>query len=259
VSASEHAKEVVVLVKKLRGEYASALEPVETTTPIDRDEPLLGEFIRSFMMWEATSAKAASVLGRIESSVVDFNELRICLPDELVRIMGERYPRVEERALRLRAALNEIYHRQHAVTLEPLATMGKREAKDYLDSLDGVPRFVASRVFLLCMGGHAAPVDGRIAKRLVESDVAEPGATPEAAAASLERKVRAGELGDVYKLLQAWADDAPLNYSETPAETPKRREGKGMAPSHHHHPEPLKKKAGKGTSAKDGAKKKSAG
>jgi hypothetical protein len=258
VTANEHAREVVALVKKLRADYASALEPCECAPPIDRGEPVLGEFIRSFMIWEATSAKAATVLGRIESSVVDFNELRVCLPDELVSMMGERYPRVEERALRLRAALNEIYQRQHAVTLEPLSALGKREAKDYLDSLEGVPRFVSSRVFLLCMGGHAAPVDGRIARRLVESEVTDPGSTPDAAAASLERKVRAGDLGEVYRLLQAWADDAPLNYSETPAETPRRKESR-QAASTNHHAEPAKKKAGRSGGARDAAKKKPTG
>lgn len=226
--ASEQSKELTTLTRKLRGEYAGALEaqPGAGTPTVDVGEPLLSEFVRSFMIWEATTAKAGAALTRIAEAVVDFNELRICLPDEMVRVMGERYPRVEERALRLRAALAEIYQRQHAVTLEPLLAMGKREAKDYLDSLDGVPRFVSARMSLLCLGGHSAPVDGRIAKRLVESQVVEAGSTPEAAAGALERKVRAGEMLDIYRLLQAWADDAPLNYSDTPAETPRKREGR---------------------------------
>lgn len=240
MTATEHSKEVVSLMRKLRSEYPQAVESPAPTAVVDPAEPLLGEFVRAFMIWEATTAKAEAVLKRMADAVVDFNELRICLPDELARMMGERYPRVEERALRLRAALNEIYHRQHAVTLEPLLTMNKRDAKDYLDSLEGVPRFVSARLLLLCLGGHAAPVDGRIAKRLVESHLAENGSPPEAAGATLERLVRAGEMIEVYRLLQAWADDAPLNYSETPAELPKRREGKAIA--NHSQPEPVKKK-----------------
>lgn len=259
MTATEHAKEVVALMRKLRGEYGSAIEPVASSAPppVDPAEPLLGEFVRSFMIWEATTAKADAVLKRIADAVVDFNELRICLPDELGRMMGERYPRVEERSLRLRAALNEIYHRQHAVTLEPLMTMNKRDAKDYLESLEGVPRFVSARLILLCLGGHAAPADGRIARRLVEASIAEPGCTPDAAGASLERMVRAGEMLEVYRLLQAWADDAPLNYSEAPAELPRKREAKPAPAGNHHHAEASRKKppGGKDRGGKDAPRK----
>ncbi len=263
MSTSEQSKELSTLTRKLRGEYAGALgEPCDgAALTVDMAEPLLGEFVRSFMIWEATTAKASAALSRIAEAVVDFNELRICLPDEIVRVMGERYPRVEERALRLRSSLAEIYSRQHAVTLEPLLTMGKREAKDYLDSLDGVPRFVSARVSLLCLGGHSAPVDGRIAKRLVESQVVEAGSTPDAAAGALERKVRAGEMLDVYRLLQAWADDAPLNYSDTPlptsTETPRRREGRTPATVSTQQGESNKRKRARG--GREPGKKKSGG
>lgn len=217
MSANDHSKEIAALLKKLRAEFGAASEDVPSEQAIDPCEPLMCEFVRSMMTWESTSAKAAAVMKRFAESVVDCNELRVCLADELVRIMGERYPRVEERALRLRAALNDLYSRQHAVSLEHLATLGKREAKEYMDGLDGVPRFVSARLSLLRLDVHAAPVDGRILKRLIEAGIAEPGMTPEAAAGLLERGVRAGELGEAYRLLQAWSDQAPLGFSETPA------------------------------------------
>lgn len=254
MNASENSREVVLLVKRLRSQYPDAAlppaaaggepasAPAASPCDIEPGEPLLCEFIRSFMMWESTTAKADAALRRLHEAVVDFNELRICLPDELIRVMGERYPRVEDRAMRLRAALGEIYRRQHAVTLEPLASMSKREAKDYLDSLEGVPRYVSSRLLLVRIGAHSAPVDGRIARRLVEAEIAENGSTPEAAAGSLERKVKAGDLLEVYQLLQAWADDAPVGYGEAPADPP-RRSGRS-APSNNH-AEPARKKTGK--------------
>ena len=151
---------------------------------------------------------------RIEQAVVDFNELRVCMPGELIRIIGERYPRVEERARRLRAALHAVYARQHRVGLENLNEMSKREARDYLESLDGTPRFVAARVTLLCLGGHAAPIDGRILRRLADRGATEASATPETASAMLERKVRAGEMLEAYSLLQAWSDDPSADVAD---------------------------------------------
>ncbi|MBX3403359.1 MAG: hypothetical protein KF699_08115 [Phycisphaeraceae bacterium] len=203
---ASQTKDLSHLFKHLRGVYAGAACPLERPC-IDSAEPVVDQFVRSFLLWESTSAKAAAAMKRVEQAVVDFNELRVCMPGELIRIIGERYPRVEERARRLRSALHAVYARQHRVGLEHLNEMSKREARDYLESLDGTPRFVAARVALVCLGGHAAPIDGRILRRLADRGATEANATPETASAMLERKVRAGEMLEAYALLQAWSDD----------------------------------------------------
>ncbi len=200
-------KGLAALIKHLRGAYPQVPQAQPEPSPIDAGEPLLGQFVRAFLIWESTCAKATLALKRIEQSVVDFNELRVCMPGELVRVLGERYPRADERARRMRSALNAIYSREHKVTLQRLTDMPKRESRDYLESLDGTPRFVAARVSLLGLAGHMAPVDGRMVRLLAERGILEVDATPEAAAAVLERKVRAPEMPEFYALLQAWSDD----------------------------------------------------
>ncbi len=182
-------------------------------------EPVLAEFIRSMLLWEATLAQAASAMRRFEQHLVDVNELRICMPAELVRLLGERYPRAQERAVRLRTALNQLFRREHAVTLEHLPTLTKKESREYLESLEGVPGFVSARVQLVSIGGHAAPVDRRILGRLVSAGFVDGEATPDAAASLLERKIQAGEMLEAYALLQAWADDQACD--DTPAGTKK--------------------------------------
>jgi hypothetical protein len=209
-------KELAALLKQLRADYPQALDGAIEAAPIDQAEPLLGHFLRSFLIWESTLAKAALAMKRIEQSVVDFNELRVCMPGEMVRVLGERYPRAEERARRLRTALNAIYSREHKVSLERLSEMSKRESREYLETLDGTPRFVAARVSLLGLAGHMAPVDGRMVRRLIERGVVEADSTPEAAAASLERKVRAAEMPECYALLQAWSDEGTHEHAEAP-------------------------------------------
>ena len=44
------------------------------------------------------------------------NDLRVSHPQEVVGLLGPRYPRVEERAARLHEALQEIFIREHAVS-----------------------------------------------------------------------------------------------------------------------------------------------
>ncbi|MFN7020227.1 MAG: hypothetical protein ACK4WH_02725 [Phycisphaerales bacterium] len=236
MSTSERSREIVALVRKLRSEFGDLaaanagadLEPVNSGTSgpatgvLGPDQPILNEFVRSMLIWEAGCTKAAAAIRRIDGSCVDLNEFRVCLPTEMVKIIGERYPRVEERCLRLRAALNQLFIREHSLTLQHLASLGKREAREYLEALDGVPRFVSARVCLLCLGGHCAPVDSRILRRLLDAGVVDADATPETAAGLIERSIKAGELLDLYRLLQCAVDHSQGHSGDPPARKPAR-------------------------------------
>ncbi len=202
MSAPDHARRLLGLVKRLRAEHG---EPVYTppATP-DGHDPLVVEFVHSFLVWEAGASRADPALRRLLQAVVDYNELRVCLPDELARIIGERYPRAVERAARLRAALNDAYRREHAVTFQPLTVMPKRDARLYLDALDGVPPFVAARMTLLTLGGHAFPVDERILEALKEEHAAPPDLALNGAESWLERQFRSGEAVGAYLLIEGW-------------------------------------------------------
>jgi hypothetical protein len=130
------------------------------------------------------------------------------LAEHFAAAFGERYPRGYERALRLRSSLHDVFNREHALSLGRIGELSKREARGYLESLDGTPAYVASRVFLLGLGGHAIPVDQRIADLLAEEAVLSDDVTDADSAASwLERQVRAGEAAHTATILQAWSDD----------------------------------------------------
>lgn len=212
MSGGESSRELTALLKSLRSGHDSAALTAAATTPMMLGgapvEPVLSQFIRSFLMWESTTLKASQAQKKLEAAVVDVNELRMCMPDEFVKIIGERYPRAAERALRLRTALNVIYSREHAVTLERLTGQTRKDAREYFDRIDGVPGFVAARVSLLVLTHHAAPVDSRIRRRLVEAKVVAADLDEHEAAQAIEKKTRHGELVEAYVLVQAAADES---------------------------------------------------
>jgi len=218
VSVDQAAK-LSTLLERLGRDYPD-IQASPAVPSIDPDEPLLAEFVRSMMLWECTQPKAAAAMKRLESQIVDFNELRVCIPRELVRLIGETYPRAGERAERLKAALADLYSRAHAVTLKHLSDMGKREVKSYLETLNGVPSFVAARVALLFLGNHSMPMDSRSLRVLIEASVVPEGETIESAASLLERKIRAGELALAYLRLQARSDELKFVEAETRAAPP---------------------------------------
>jgi hypothetical protein len=221
VTESETAQKFTDLMTAVLAER----DPAEAPPEADRRTPdaasVMQEFLRSFLTWEASPAKADAALRRVNHSVVDYNELRVCLTDELAQIFGERYPIARERAHRLRAALNELYRREHGVTLEAVLTLPKREARSYLSSLEGVPAFVAARVTLLELGGHAFPVDERIRAALAESGV--DLGDCDGLGSWLERHVRGGEARQAYLAVESWLERRAAQRRAVPDEKPARK------------------------------------
>lgn len=174
----------------------------------DHGEPLVDELVRSMLQWEAGHAQARAAYQRLLGAVIDYNELRICFPRELAEVLGPRYPLVDERCERLCAALNDIASREQSLTLEPLAGLSKREARQHVDSISGLPRFAIARLMLFGFGAHAFPLDQRLLNGLVCAGLFDPNANVDAAASKIERSVRAGEAADAYDLLELWSADA---------------------------------------------------
>lgn len=193
------------LLKKMRTRHAAAAPPAPD--PADDSDPLVDHVVFSLMLWEASSGQARAAFKRLREAYVDYNELRVCMPDELADVLGERYPLAHERARRLRAALSDVYRREHAVSLTHLTQIGKREARAYLDSLDGLTPFVSARVVLLALNGHAVPCDERLRDLLAEAGVMDADTSAGMAGSWLERHVDHTDALKAHAVLQAWSDE----------------------------------------------------
>jgi endonuclease III len=203
-NATQCAKKLTALLKKLP--EPPTVEPVE---PVEDDADPMRTLVMSFLMVDATTEKAETAYRRLDDHVVDYNDLRVTMPHELVGYMGTRYPRALERAQRLRTVLRNIYLREHSVTLARLADAGKREVKKYLESLEGIVPYVSSRVMLLSFDTHAIPVDEQLRQQLVAAGAADEAADVGEVSNWLSRQVKAGEGLSVHRKLQHWVDNMP--------------------------------------------------
>jgi endonuclease III len=173
--------------------------------PLEDGDPV-SVLVMSFLMWDSTTGKAAAAYKRIVDRVVDFNDLRVSMPHEIVEWIGPRYPLALERSQRLRAALRHTYNREHAVSLDRLGGMGRREVKHYLRSLDGIAPYVADRVTLLCFDAHCIPVDERLRRALIKAGVGDEAVGISEMASWLARRVKAADALVTHRALQAWSD-----------------------------------------------------
>lgn len=211
----------------------SSFDPAGAPIAPGTTDPVLCQLVYGILLCDTDTALAHSAVGRLTSEVVDLNELRVCTRDELASMLGARFPRSAERADRLHAALNDIYLREHALRLDHLAEKTKREAKGYLESVEGVTHFAASRTLLLELQVHTFPIDTRITALLVASNIVPKGLAPQTIANRVERLVRAGEARGAYLLTEQWCqrNAASLRKSRPRASTVHATPRRSPAPS----------------------------
>jgi endonuclease III len=182
---SEYAKRVKKLFQSLVRKYGK-LPEVDQADPVE--QLLLGILV------ECTSRqKAESVLKKIMQQMVDLNELRVTPSNELVQIMGDNFPLAQSKAQQISQALNAIRMRQETMDLSLLRQRGRREAREYLESLEGVTPAAAANVVLYSLDGHAIPVDDLTLYILRKDEIVEPAADKHTVQNFLERHINAGD------------------------------------------------------------------
>lgn len=184
-------------------DLAEALPPAAIRPGFDPTAVL----IMSMLLWESTTDKAMAAYERLMTHVVDFNDLRVCMPHETLELIGPRYPRALDRCQRLRAMLRNIYLREHAVSLDRLMGSGKREAKRYVESLEGIVPYVAARLQLLCLGIHAIPVDDQLRIHLIEAEVVDAAIEIPELSNWLTSQIKVADGAAAHYSLQSWVDE----------------------------------------------------
>lgn len=207
--------------KKQEKAFAAVLKTARSAysgEEIDELEPI-AELVISFLTWNATSRQADTAFGKIMAQVVDLNELRVSHVNEVIDLIGVRYPDVQHRVIRLLQSMMEVFEREHDFKMVSLGARSKREQREYLDTLPGIPPYVAARVALLSFGAHAMPVDDRLLTLLIKAGVFEAGTTPEDAEGWLTRQIKANDSLESFLALQEWADSQRVTLP-TPVKTP---------------------------------------
>jgi endonuclease III len=219
---STFAKKFTTAWKKIKS--AGKPDPLPTLDPT-----ML--IIVSFLEWNATRSKALAAQERLMAELIDLNDLRVSHHEELLELIADSHPGADERVARLLEVLHELYLREHGMVIESLAGKSKKIVKTYLDTLPGMPSYVASQVLLLAFGGHAVPVDDHMMALLRAEGCIDEEATVEETTAFLERQIKAADAVESHHILRAWAD-ANATASKPAGDKPaKKSTGKSAAKS----------------------------
>lgn len=198
-NSREHATVLSKLIRRIRREQGAAEEP-------ELHDPLT-ELVLACLSFYAPEAKATAALSKLNGGFVDFNELRVCRENEIARMLGTAYPAARETSSLLITALKAIFEKQDDVSLDELHAMGKRDAKAYLESLEGLPAYVVARVMLRGLGGHSFPLHDKMLDMLRDEEAIDPNADVAEVQGFLERQITAKDILKHYMLLREYADN----------------------------------------------------
>ncbi len=215
----KNSKEYAQRLQKLYRELKRVHPKVEKRTYEDPAEALICGIISERLSESATHR----ALREFRSAFVDWNDLRVARIEEIVEAMGANTSSSRAAATALTAALRGIFDEHHKISLQILKKLGKRPAKQGLEKLQGVSRFVINYCMLTSMQAHAVPLTGNMVEYLRRNGVIAPDATEEDIEGFLTRQVAAKNAYEFYALLRRESESPKLAKRKSAAS---RRNGK---------------------------------
>ena len=181
---------------------------------IGYDDPI--EALISGIVGEHSSDAAMHrAMKGFRETFVDWNDLRVSRVEEIVEVLQEDNVTSRTTAFSLIAALRAIFDEYHALSLQPLKKIGKRPAKQALETLDGVGHFVVSYCMLTALQGHAVPLTETMAAYLRQNEVVDPDADVHDIEGFLTRQVAAKNAYEFYGLLRRESESPKLAKKKT--------------------------------------------
>ena len=199
-------KDGILYAGRLRRMYEGFLRASPKPQVPEPDDPLrrLGIAILGV---ECGEVKAERAVERLFSTMVDWNEVRVSNRHEIARALGNMIPDGVKRSQRLIDALQSVFQHENRLSLDRLKSIGRREARQYLEQLDGVDEFAVASVVLWSIGGHAIPVDDRLLQALRDADLTHPTADRGEVQAFLERHINVAESKEFTIVMRSFPKD----------------------------------------------------
>jgi len=176
----------------------------KVTVPAPNDP--ITELVLACLSAHTTESKARTALNSIRSHFVDFNELRVARADEIVELVGKGFPQAKAVGKQILQLLNSVFEKENCLDLSRLASGGKREAKQFLEQLEGSDAYVVARVMLRSLEAHAFPVHEQMLNMLRGEEVVEPDVDAADVQGFLERHISVMDVQKTYTMLRRHAD-----------------------------------------------------
>ena len=193
-NSKEYSKKIQKLHRKLSRKYAK-VQKVSY-------ERVADAVVYAIVGAEFSEKAAESAIKRFAEYFVDWNDLRVSRAEELLEVLGDDAPAARNVASTIARVLQGVFNGYNEVSLEALKKVGKRPAKQALEKIDGISRFVVDYCMLTSLQGHAIPLTNKMIEYLKTNDLVDPEADEQQIAGFLAKQVSAKNGYEFYALLR---------------------------------------------------------
>lgn len=191
--------------KKIRELYRSLKAKHPKVNKVTYDEPA-DAVIYAIVAENMNGPATESAIKRFADYFIDLNDLRVSQVEEILEVLGEDTPATKDIASNLIKALKAIFDGYNSVTLESLKKIGKRPARQALEKMDGISRFVVNYCMLASLQSHAIPLTKRMIEYLRNNQLADPDADEQQIEGFLAKQISAENAYEFYVLLRRQSD-----------------------------------------------------
>jgi hypothetical protein len=121
-------------------------------------------------------------------------------------MLGGNTPVTTSIAATITRILRSVFNQYHKVSLEGLKKIGKRPARQALEKLDGISRFITDYCMLTSLQSHAIPLNEKMIEYLKENDLVESQADEQQIAGFLTKQIPAKNGHEFFALLRHESD-----------------------------------------------------
>ena len=193
-NSKEYAKTIQRLYRSLNRKYPNVKK-------VSHDE--VAHAVVCAIISENMSEKATgSAIKRFSDHFVDLNDLRVSQAEQIVEMLGDDKPVTRDIAATITTVLQSIFNQHHRVGLEALKKIGKRPARQALEKIDGVSRFVVDYCMLTSLRGHAIPLTKKMIEYLKSNELVDAEADEQQIGGFLAKQISAKNGHAFYALLR---------------------------------------------------------
>lgn len=193
-NSKDYSKKVQTLCRTLNRNHPNV--------PQVANEQVTDAIIYAIVSGELHEKSASSAVKRLADHFVDWNDLRVAHAEEIVDVLHKDTQATRTIASTLIQVLNGIFNQHHEVNLDALKKAGKRPAKQALEKIDGITRFVVDYCMLTSLQGHAIPLTARMLEYLRNHELIDPNADERQAGGFLAKQIPAKNGYSFYALLR---------------------------------------------------------
>ena len=187
--------------KKINSFYRSLKRKPQKVTQTQHEQ-VIDALVCAIICENMNEKDTEAALKRFSEYFVDMNDLRVSRAEEIIEMLGGNTPVTTNVASTITRVLRSVFNQYHKVSLEGLKKIGKRPARQALEKLDGISRFITDYCMLASLQSHAIPLNEKMIEYLRENDLVEPEADEQQIAGFLTKQIPAKNGYEFYTLLR---------------------------------------------------------